>query len=846
MAGFTFVGRDSEVASFRELVGRPQGELLMVTGPEGSGKSHLLRKLRREAESAGRHFVLFNDLSYLPDADLRSYAVIASLVRTHRSSRGSARGGPKGTMLFKRSEEFLDGLLTQERWPPNEKLLRGLCAAAESLDQDACLISFLDLGRVDGADAFPIDFLAQRLPERTKLIVAKQTAAPALGDLDAVTVLDALSPLTEAQVGQLLGFHLPDGLASAALAAAVTRSYGGGPLASDVAAKIVAAARDPARGMDLLPAERGALCQGLLATLDEKQQHLARCVARIPSGVGIASLRATTGFGDDDLQRLLRSDGIRNILVTQRTPDGPQAHLFHEAFADAALAGGEDGEEADRDFHRRAAAFFLGLVERDNANIVALNAHTDHLHRGGDKRQFIADFPKTYKIKHTFRLLDRLAADYTILMQYCDELGETNIRRAACLANLGRVRQELRQHDQALDCFRQALELCEQRGDTSGAAEQHANLASALQALGRLDQAIENLERAAALDQQSGNEAGLAADWNHLGIIHQQLGQLEKALECHQQALALHERLSNDIGRANQLANMAAIHRERGDLADARECYQRAWRIDALTNSAAAQVADLCNLGLIFDDLDEMDKAVSCYEQALELDRAVADREGEADHLRTLAGLEQKRGNHEQGIRILQQALDIDRSIRRRREEALDLVALAAAFRAKGDLDFARQLYDRVARFCAEAGDADNEAVARRAIERIDRQLRGEPAGEEDDAEPARPPEPTKAFYREAAGDEAWANLRLIDDEPDGPPDHLLSPVDSQDGDEPPFTTGAGSATLLELTAEVENPLRRERDEALRRVAALEAELEEYKRIVESLRKIISKSLVPD
>lgn len=868
MAGFTFVGREALITSFRELLARPEGELVVIGGAEGTGKSHLLRRFRREAEAPGSHFVQLNDLSYLPDADLRHYAIISALAAGHSAEPEGEGEGSALPELLPNPRQFLDNLMTEDRRPPCEKLLRVFSAASAHLGDRARLVLLLDLGRAAGEEAFPTEFLARRLPDKVKLVVATTEPPEGLGRLDWATLIPELPALNEAEATRLLEFHLPDGEVTPELMSVVTKRYQGQPMALDLAGKIAAASPNTAEALASLPTAPAALCTEMLTQLSDGQRALVECIARVPSGVDIACLRALTDFTDPELARLLRSGGIRNVAITQRKAQGPQAFLFHDLLADGILAAAPDDTPEARTFHQLAAGFFLAAVEADPTDVVALSAHRRHLRLSGDKGQFIHDFPRTYKAKHSFRLFAQLADEYRQLIDYCDELGETGINRPACLANLGRVYQELGQNEAALDVHQQALALYEQASDAAGAAEQLANTATVLQTLGQLDQAIEHLQRATSLDEAADNQQALAADLNNLGIVYQELQRYDDALECHQRALDLHEAFDNDLGRANQLANMAAIHRARSDLHAARECYQKAWVIDTRTGNVLAQVVDLCNLGLIFQELGDMEKAILSYQQVIDIDRAVADREAEAAHLRTLARMHLEIQHHNDAIEILQQTLEIDRSIGNPAGEATDLLDLASAFRAANELAMARDLLQRAAEAFAQLGDDDAQQAALRTLQAVDRQIRGEATQDDEKPQPQPERKQTQIIQREPASDGIWSNLQLIDDEhPAAPQPHNPAPepqpepkptpepqaeaapglelIDDDLALEPhdPTTTDDDtldtSSALLDLTSEVADTLRRERDEARQRVAELEAELKSYKDLVNNLRGIV-------
>jgi len=861
LAGFTFVGRRAPIAGFRGLLERRKGELLVVSGKPGCGKSHLLRRLRREAESTGSHFVQLCDLSFLPNAAYRHYAIIAELAAAHAARSEGEDGKATGPELLPDPEAFLAALLAGDRRPPQEKLLQVFSAASGHLEGPARLVLLLDLGQAVGEEAFPLEFLARRLPDKVKLVAAVPGVPGGLRQLDSVTVVDGLPDLTEAEVADLLAFHLPKGAATAELVHAVAQRYPREPMAVDLAAKIGAMSPNPAQTLTALPTSVPELCEALLAQLDPGQRGLVEAIARVPSGVDIACLRAVTEFSDAELGRLLRSEGIRNTVITQRGARGPEAGLCHELLAEAVLAASPSGPAETRTFHRLAAGFFLSRLQRDPADAVALAAHGHHLRLADDKGLFIEAFPRTYRAKHSFRLFEQLAEEYRLLLRYCDEMGETAINRPACLANLGRVYQELGQYDDALACHRAALALCEQAEDPAGQAEQLANLATALQAQGQREEAIAHLQRAVTLDQETGNEPALAADLNNLGILLQQAERYDDALACHRRALALHQQTGNDLGCANQLANMAAIHRARGDRDAACECYQKAWALDSRTGNVLAQITDLCNLGRLFADMGEMGKAIASYQNAIDLDRQVADREAEAAHLRTLADLHAQTGQTDEALALLAQALELDSSLGNKAGEAEDLAALAQAHRAAGALNTAREHAERAAALHADLGNDADEAAARRLLDAIDRQLRGEAIEEEvpPDEKPPQHEQDEAPILQRAPAEDLWANLEIVDDDRPGATAPTAEPAPANGTDagvafvegelalcdngapapEPSDNGRAEARTPLAPASEVEDALRRELDAALKRVADLEAELKEYKALVDSLRSIV-------
>jgi len=313
--------------------------MLIVGGPEGSGKSLLLSRLRAEAEAQGRHFVQLNRLAHLPDADVRLYSILSSMAFAH----GESRGGPGAKALLVPN--------TGSRRTPREKLLGVFSVASSHLPPEARLVLLLDLGRVEGEEAFPLEFLARRLPEKIKVIVAVPRVPEWAGAIDQVVAIEALPPLSDGEVAALLKAHCPSLAEERGLAGTVVERYGGLALGCDLAVKLMAGGTRLAD----LPAEPAGLCGALLESLSLEQRRLVECVALIPSGVDIGLLRSVSGFSDGELRAMLGSEGVRNSVLILRGAWGPEAHLFHEMLADRILASGEPAAE----FHKQVASYFL-------------------------------------------------------------------------------------------------------------------------------------------------------------------------------------------------------------------------------------------------------------------------------------------------------------------------------------------------------------------------------------------------------------------------------------------------------------------------------------------------------
>ena len=110
---------------------------------------------------------------------------------------------------------------------------------------------------------------------------------------------------------------------------------------------------------------------------------------------------------------------------------------------------------------------------------------------------------------------------------------------ASTLNNMGRVYNDLGQHDKAIEVLNQALPMWRQTNNRAGEASTLDNLGRCYSDMGRSQEALDNLNQALPLWRAVGEMGGEAQTLNNLGRTYTNLGEKEKALESYQAALPL-------------------------------------------------------------------------------------------------------------------------------------------------------------------------------------------------------------------------------------------------------------------------------------------------------------------
>jgi len=221
------------------------------------------------------------------------------------------------------------------------------------------------------------------------------------------------------------------------------------------------------------------------------------------------------------------------------------------------------------------------------------------------------------------------------LLAELPETEEATAARAEMHYTLGGLYWARREFEQALEYFRQALELARQLGDERLVTWAHNGLGNVYYDLGRYEEAIAEYERAIELDPK------LPYPHNGLGNAYRQLGRYEEAIAEYERAIELDSKYAypynglgsvyGDLGRYEEAIaeykkaieldpkypypydNLADIYTDQGRYDEAIELYQKSLELQP-------RAAPHNSLGIIYYYLDRCQEAMTEFQRAIELD----------------------------------------------------------------------------------------------------------------------------------------------------------------------------------------------------------------------------------
>jgi tetratricopeptide (TPR) repeat protein len=726
------LGRDGELTMLRNhfLASGPAGpRIAVLSGPPGVGKSALAIHLAHRLAGEFDRRALYADLGGL----------------------GADRSDPAEVL-----STFLHALRVPDEAIPSGLKERAALYQSRLADQRALVV--LD----NTADANQVAFL---IPEgdRSWVLVTSRARLATLPRARSV----ALGALSEAPAVRLLGVLAgPERIRSDRQAAEeVARICGGLPLALRIAAARLASREawtvatlaeyliDRRRRLSRLVLENLEVRASFALSYDDLPEAAARGfrLLGLLAGPEVSVEVAAALIGDgraaaqEDLETMVDAQLLQAV-----EPERYRMHDLLHLFAQELVA--HEPVEQQRAALERALGWLAvraneaGQVLTGMAPVAGREGQTEpevsaFLDRGVALAWVAKERPNLVKAVHlayeqrlyplTWQIANGMQAFFQF-RGFWSQWQETQIlalqaARAAgdrtaevkALGGLGDVAKALRQFDQAIDHYKQALMICREVGDHQGEAASLNGFARANYELRRLDEAIDYHQQALTIYQEIGNRRGEGGTLNDLGMVNYQLRQLDEAIDHYQQSLAIRQEIGDRRGEGGTLNNLGLVYEIRRQFHTAIDYYQQALAIHREVGDLQFEGNTLGNIGLVYVELRRFTESIACIEQELAIRRKVGDRGGEGSGLLNLGTAYHRSGQLDDAIDYYQQALTIHREVGDRRRQGDALHNLGAAYHKLRRLDEAIDHFQQSLAIRQEIGDRRGQANSLYSLGRV-------------------------------------------------------------------------------------------------------------------------------
>ena len=654
-----FVGREEELKAFREVLRAPQGQAVLITGPQGMGKTLLANRM---ADSATKHPDLVCDyvrfqvaetddpdkiMEHMVDRAFDAAGITeGSFEKTERRARqwlALLKLLPKGAEIA----ELAQSLCRDEKKNARDQLLEKLNLISKRMADNARAIFVIDSDKrmADGsADAWRL--VVQNLPDKIKFLFAQRpddvlAASDEFAPLAVRIPKQSLSTLEERAIEDLIQARGPELKQPISEVRSAVKRYRGHPYAVAGALDLLVDDQDIAD----LPAdptpERIAESQWRRVSDEHGENAIklfeAYAILEVP--VPDEIVQPVSGLSPTVQKALLANRFLAGLCWNE--PDRTR-RIYHSLLADH--VHGQISRKCQNRYHTRAVDAYRKRLEADvGPDVLAATRLPEHVLAGQGSKAFVKAV--AYDCTPALLTLGLLGAAEALNKRSLELIDEGSAAQAAIKSNLGRIYKTRGDLDKAEKLHRKALEINEKLGLLEGMAAEYGNLGGIFLARGDLHEAEKLYCKSLEISEKLGRLEDIANLYGNLGLIYGTRGDLEEAEKLHRKALQIEVKLRHLEGMGRQYGNLGLIYQTRGDLDNAEKLHRKALEINEKLARLEGMAIQYGNLGAIYQTRGDLDKAEKLQRNALEIDEKLGRLEGMANAYGNLGAIYQTRGD---------------------------------------------------------------------------------------------------------------------------------------------------------------------------------------------------------
>jgi tetratricopeptide (TPR) repeat protein len=235
---------------------------------------------------------------------------------------------------------------------------------------------------------------------------------------------------------------------------------------------------------------------------------------------------------------------------------------------------------------------------------------------------------------------------------------------AAAYHDLGTALLHQEKYDLAKESLQKAAEAFHNASDQSGEAASLSRLAAIDMLKNENAAAAEKLQKIVEIMKSLGDMKGEAAALQEIARLDMSRCDYDAARQGLVKSMELLKTAGDSKGEAFALFNLASLDLEKGDFSQAGAEYAEVLPLFQEMGDRAGEAAILHSLGMIHSQAGEKEKAVECFRAALKINQELADRPAEAGAFFQLGALAVQQDKMQEGLRLMALAAIVLRSIK--------------------------------------------------------------------------------------------------------------------------------------------------------------------------------------
>jgi len=258
---------------------------------------------------------------------------------------------------------------------------------------------------------------------------------------------------------------------------------------------------------------------------------------------------------------------------------------------------------------------------------------------------------------------------------------------AAAYHHLGMVFQALYKHSEALDNYTQSLAIKRELGNRDGEAETLHQIGMVYQATHWYDKALDYYNQSLTIKRELGNRGDETRILHQIGMVYQAMHRYDEALDCYTQSLEIEREIGDRDTEAGTLHQIGTVYQAMHRYDEALDCYNQGLAIRRKLGDQEGEASTLHQIGMVYQETHRYDEALDYYTQSLTIKRELDNWDGEAGTLHQIGTVYEEAYRYDEALDCYNQSLAIERELGNRDGEALTLAQTAILLGTRSDFD---------------------------------------------------------------------------------------------------------------------------------------------------------------
>ncbi len=429
-----------------------------------------------------------------------------------------------------------------------------------------------------------------------------------------------------------------------------------------------------------------------LDSLDEEKREFMSIAAVIGKEFDFDVLMEVSGRDEDELLDIIDELLRTRLIGEDKASKGDRYYFAHVKIREVLYE--EINARRRRRLHRKIGEVIEGLYEDKLEEYVGELAY--HFYRGEHREKAIEYSLRAGERAKRIYANEEAIRFYRMAIELLEKSGNNLEQRIDLMGELGNLYDLVGEYDMAFSSYEEALSLTSD--DPLLVTKRVAlnrNIGDTYRRKGEYNKALEYLNFGLDELEEGDDEIEASKIMSNMGVVYERKGRYDKSVECQLRALEFAQRQKDTGQMAQAYNNLGITYYRKGEWDKASGYFKQSLEMRESIKDIQGVADSYHSLGFIYLRKSELDKAIECTEKGLEIRKKIGDMDGIARSHNALGNIYLDRRDHQKALLHYEKSLAMMERMGDARGAALALNNLGVTYAASSKWNEALKNYEK-------------------------------------------------------------------------------------------------------------------------------------------------------